>query len=187
MTRILITVGALALLAACHKPHPATARATPPGVAAPAAVTATSLMAASDFVQQADFDDTFETLAGRLALAQSGAPAVRAFAQATIDDAARSAAALKAAIARSNQALTLSSAFPSEMQITLADLKEADRETFDRKFMNAQVDAHQKALTLMTGYASHGDMAVLKAFAAASEVVSRRHLERARSIEGGLN
>jgi len=201
MTRTLIIVSTLALLAACTKPHPAsdadatnqaatssavTADDTSAAAPAPVAAAPAGQVTAADFVQKAAVGDMFEIQSSKIALARSGDKAVKDFAQMMIRDHTKTTAALKAAIKSSGQTLALPAALPDDKQAALADLKSVDARAFDKKFMDDQVDGHQQALDLMTGYAGAGDVADLKTFAAATAPMVQHHLDAAKAIIAGL-
>ena len=206
MTRKLMLVSALALLAACHKPHnatgadsstaaipqsAATAENIPPSgmpEANPAATlpTAANEASAPDFVAKAAASDMFEIQASKLALKRSSNADVKAFAKMMVMDHTKSTAGLKAAIKTANLTLAPPDALPDDKASALNDLTKADPKDFDKDYMDSQVKGHQAALDLMARYANDGDTPALKDFAAATGKVVQQHFDKAKAIKDGL-
>ncbi len=195
MTRQLLLAGAIALIAAgCHKPTtPAadssaaiSASATPDAHPAATIPTPANEAAAPDFVEKAAVSDMFEVEASKVAEKRSANPDVKAFAKMMISAHTKSTAALKAAIAKSGQALSPPAALPDNKAKDIQDLRDADAKDFDKKFMDAQVDGHQAALDLMARYARDGDVADIKTFAADTAPVVQAHLDKAKAIRDAL-
>ena len=53
---------------------------------------------------------------------------------------------------------------------------------FDQLYMQNQVQAHQKALAMLQGYSTSGDVVPLRQHAAATAPVVEQHLQRAREM-----
>jgi putative membrane protein len=196
MYRQFLTVGAaLAALsvAACNKPADTKGAATPAEQAAtpdanPAATvpTPSNEAKAPDFVAKAAASDMFEVDAAKIAQKRATNADVKKFAGEMITAHTKSTADLKKAIADSGAAITPPAALPNDLQGKLDDLNKADAKDFDKNYMDNQVDAHQAALDLMQRYAQDGDVAQIKAFAAATAPVVQQHLDMARTIRDAV-
>lgn len=197
MHRHLLIVGAaIAALsvAACNRPAnktegaatPAEQAATPDANPAATIPTPANEAAAPDFVTKAAASDMFEIEVARLALKRSTNAEVKKFAQTMIDAHTKSTAALKKAITDSGQALTLPTALPTDLQDKVSDLTKVAAVAFDKNYMDNQVDAHQNALNVMQRYAEDGDVAAIKAFAAATAPVVQQHYDMARTLRDTL-
>lgn len=134
---------------------------------------------ASAFVENAARSDMFEIRAGRLALARSHDRAVKTFAREMIKAHTQTTAALKAHLP---PGLTPPTELDKRRQGMLDDLKASKPSEFDKRYIDQQVSAHQEALTLMKGYAAHGDKPELKAAAAKTVPIVEHHLEMAKSL-----
>jgi putative membrane protein len=134
---------------------------------------------ASAFVENAARSDMFEVRAGKLALTRSHDPAVRRFASEMIKAHTETTRALKAHLP---PGLTPPTELDKRRQGMLDDLKASKPSEFDKRYIDQQVSAHQEALTLMKGYAAHGDKPELKAAAAKTVPVVEHHLDMAKSL-----
>jgi putative membrane protein len=196
MYRQFLTVGAaLAALsvAACNKPAETKGAATPAEQAAtpdanPAATvpTPSNEAKAPDFVAKAAASDMFEIEAAKVAQKRATNAEVKKFAGEMITAHTKSTADLKKAIADSGAAVTPPATLPSDLQGKLDDLNKADAKDFDKNYMDNQVDAHQAALDLLQRYAQDGDVAQIKAFAAATAPVVQQHLDMARTTRDAV-
>jgi len=178
-----LSISALAL-AACSGETNARARAMAEAEAAKAEVRDVVTVAppapvpsAQDFVTRAAAGDAFEIASGRLAQGRTRNSDVRAFAAVLVADHTTSSQRLARAVAESGQAL----AAPAPAA-DLGQLPVVPEAEFDRRFMEAQVRAHEQALALLQAYAEDGDVPSLKAFAAEAAGVVRQHLQHARSL-----
>lgn len=189
MNRTLLLAGAAALaltLGACNKKPDEAAMGAPDANPAATIPTPADEAAAPDFVDKAAVSDMFEVESSRIALERTKNPDIKAFAQMMVDAHTKTTENLKTAIAGSGLALTPPGALPDDKMSTLADLRSASADDFDRKYMDAQVDGHQAALDLLTRYAQDGDNASLKAFAAATAPAVQQHLDKARPLRDAL-
>jgi putative membrane protein len=136
-----------------------------------------------DFVQKAAMSDMFEIEASKLALTRTQSADIKAFAQAMIDAHTATSDAVKpiAAALQINPPVQLD----SEHQDMLDDLTKADAKDFDKKYLDQQTSAHNKALDLMKDYGEDGANAELKAFAVATAPKVQEHLDHAKSLDKG--
>jgi putative membrane protein len=191
MFRTTLVVGAALsalIVAACSKPAPKTdanADTTAPA-AAPATPPEPPPMTAADFVTKAASTDMFEIAEAKMAEKKATSPDVKAFAAMMIKDHTKSTADLKAAIAKSGQALALPTALPADMQAKLDDLSKTSGADFDKTYITQQVEAHTTALGVMQGYAMGGDVPALKDFAGATSKVVHGHLDMADKLQGTI-
>ncbi|MET0293778.1 MAG: DUF4142 domain-containing protein, partial [Phenylobacterium sp.] len=181
-SRRLLAAAAVLGLSACGPQNPdqdAGAPAAQAPLPEPAAATAPIAMAAADYVAQAGAGDMYEIEASRLALQGAKNAEVKAFAQMMIADHTQSTADLATAISQSGQTLSPPAAMPADRQ-ALLDVLNAAGDRFDAAYLTQQVQAHEQALKLHQSYAQHGDVASLKAFAAAATPVGHRHHDPVR-------
>ncbi len=134
---------------------------------------------ASAFVENAARSDMLEIRAGKLALGRSHDPAVKDFAREMIKAHTETTRALKAHLP---PGLTPPAELDQRRQGMLDDLKASKPAEFDKRYIDQQVAAHQEALTLMKGYAAHGDRTRLKAAAAKAVPIVEHHLEMAKQL-----
>ncbi len=115
-----------------------------------------------DFVTKAGRAGMFEVKASQLALKKSKNPEIIAFAKEMIADHTAAAAGLKTA-AKADK-IYPPKVLDKDHQGKLNDLaKKGD--DFDTAYINAQVDAHNDAVSLFDDYAKNGEDKSLKAFA----------------------
>lgn len=190
MTRHLLIAGAAIAalsLAACGQAADDSAVAPAEAVTPDANPTATlptpaNEASAPDFVRLAGLNDMFEIQSSELALERSQNPEVRAFAQQMIEAHRQTTEDLKTAIASAGASLAPPTSLNEDMTDALNDLRETPVTEFEQEYLEAQVEAHQRALNLMQRYAGDGDMAQLQAFAAATAPAIQQHLDRARAL-----
>jgi putative membrane protein len=191
-----MTVAAAALsLAACNKPAnnnppsavtPQEKAETPDAHPAATIPTPANEAAAPDFVAKAAASDMFEIAAAKIAIAKSKNADVKAFAHMMETAHTATTKALKAAIAASGKTVPLPEALPSDLRGKIDDLNKADAASFDKTYIDQQVDGHQAALDLMQRYAKDGDVAEIKAFAADTAPHVQEHLTKAKGIQDAL-
>ena len=129
---------------------------------------------ADAYLFHAGAGDIFEITTSMMAQKKAKNAEVRAFASMLIDHHTKLtnqalATAASAGIAPPPPELSL-------MQKQMIAQLDASGPQFDRVFMQQQLEAHQQALALQTGYASNGDVPALQANASAGLPVIRGHL-----------
>lgn len=196
MTRHLLIVGAAfaALsLAACGDKTETKGAATPSEQAAtPDANPAATVPTMADetkgdvFAMKAADLNMFEIESAKLAATRSTNAEVKSFASKMVTAHGKTGESLMAAIAASGAAITLPMALTKDMQDDLDDLTKASNEDFDKKYADAQVDAHQAMLNLLQRYAQDGDTPAIKAFAAATAPTVQEHLNMAEGLKKGF-
>ncbi len=192
---ILTTVAALALAAAaCDKTYTGNEISTETNLTEDSAVNdvlganqvaneaATMPTDASGFASAVAASDLFEIESAKLAASKAGSAEVKALARMLRTDHEKSTADLKAAVAKASPAVTAASALDAEKQGMLDELKATDGADFDRRFIDQQTNAHQKALALLEKYVGAGDSQPLKDFANRAMPVVTGHLDHLNSI-----
>lgn len=183
--RGLMAVTAAGFLAACGDPvsdEDLAAPPPPPPAPTAPAITTPVQMSANDFVAQATLSDLFEIETSRLALSRSTNADVKQFAQRMVDEHTRTSASLKAAMATSGQTVNVATQLDEGMRSQLATLTALPATEFDRRYLELQVEGHQRALSLMQRYGSSGDVPALKAFASTNAPTISSHLDQARQL-----
>lgn len=180
-----VSAAVLLGLAACG-PQPREQDAGAPAAQAPApepaAAAAPPSMPPADYVAAAAVSDLYEIEAARIAQERSQNDEVKALAQMIATDHEKSANDLKAAVSQTGQTLTIPAALPADRQAQIEALNAATPTDFDAVWLTQQVQAHEQALLLHQRYAQNGDLAALKAFAAATAPVIQRHLDQVRQL-----
>ncbi len=197
MTRHLLIAGAafaaLSLAACGDKADETKGAATPSEQAAtPDANPAATVPTLADetkadvFAMKAADLNMFEIEAAKLAASRSANAQVKAYAGKMATAHGKTGDGLQAAIAASGAAITLPMALSKDLQDDLDDLSKAGNDDFDKKYADAQVDAHQAMLNLLQRYAQDGDTPAIKAFAAATAPTVQEHLNMAEGLKKGF-
>jgi putative membrane protein len=142
-----------------------------------------SPLTAQGFANAAAASDRFEIESSKLAASAASSPAVKAFAQKMIAAHEGSTAKLKTTAGGLSPAVTPDDTLTAEQQQTLDSLKAAKGAQFDEAYAAAQVDAHQKALDALNGYAASGDNQALKDFAKGLVPTVTAHLNMAKGLK----
>jgi putative membrane protein len=134
-----------------------------------------------EFTDRAAKSDAFEIEAAKLAATKASSAEVKAFAQDMIKAHTDSTAKIKTAAGAAK--ITPDAALTRDQQEDLADLGKLTGTKFDDEYMDAQVAAHEDALSLMRNFAADGADAGLKAVAGEIVPVVEKHLAMARSLD----
>ena len=145
--------------------------------------TAAAPMTAQAFVDAASGTDAYEIAAAKAAQGKASSADVKSFAAQMIKDHTKSTADLKAAAAKADGKPTPSGMMTAEQQANLTKLNGLSGADFDKEYVTQQVDAHQKALDALKGYAAGGDSAPLKDFASKTATVVEHHLDMAQKLQ----
>ncbi|MEO6256798.1 MAG: DUF4142 domain-containing protein [Sphingomicrobium sp.] len=137
---------------------------------------------AASFANAVAASDMFEIESAKLAADKATTPAIKAFAAQLVTDHQKSTVELKAAAAKATPPLTVIPVLDAEQQGLIDQLKGANGDDFERRFVDQQSNAHQKALALLQNYAAKGDSAPLKDFASKAVTVVQGHLDHVNSI-----
>jgi putative membrane protein len=176
MRKLGILLGGAIVLAACSTTAP------PPPPAPPAPVDVNNPLLAPGYMAQAGSSDQFEIQSGQLALQASQNAAVRNFANLIISDHTRSTQMVAAAAQSAGLTPPPPALLPAQ-QTMLDQLRASGTgPSFDMAFKNAQISAHQAALTLHQNYAASGDVPALKAVAGQIVAVVQMHLQQTQML-----
>jgi len=169
----ILVAGAIALAACSSNPPPAP----------PPPVDLNNPLLAPGFMTQASSGDQFEIQSSQLALQMSQNAAVRNFANMLIADHARLSQAMAAAAVSAGLTPPPPALLPPQ-QSALDQLRAtAPGMAFDVAFQQAQIQAHQNALTLMQNYAASGDVPALRAAASSAIPTIQMHLQQAQMLQ----
>lgn len=144
-------------------------------------------LSATDYVKLAADADNFEIQSGRLAATKSRREDVRGFAKQMVADHTENSKALTAALSNQDRKITpppstLSAANKSKLDL----LRKAPKSSFDQLYLQQQLEAHQSAWALHTGYAQTGTDPALKQVAQTIAPVVEHHLSSLKGMTGGL-
>ena len=174
MRKLAILFGGAALLAACQSTPPPAPPAPPVDLSNP--------LMAPGYMAQAASSDQFEILSGQLALQASQNPAVRNFANMIIADHTRSTQMIMSAAQSAGLTPPPPTILPPQ-QAMLDQLRAAGTgPAFDMAFQQAQISAHQQALTLHQNYASQGDVPALRTVAGQIVPIVQMHLQAVQAL-----
>ena len=174
MRKLLIAAGTALLATACASSN----MDAEPSQAASDPTDPTSAMG---YLAMAASSDMFETESSRLALQMSRNEAVRSFAQMMVSDHMRTTAELQT-IARDAGVTPPPPMMMPHHRDMLDRLRAAPATDFDQAYKDAQVMAHQEAITLHNNYADRGDRPAFRDFAARTVPVIRMHYDHAQRL-----
>lgn len=137
-------------------------------------------MGGEDFAATAASSDMFEIRSSELALQNSQNAAIREFAQMMIDD--HTAAARELMAAGQQDGVSVPTEMTSKHAQNVQALQNEPAASFDTSYIEAQLTAHQEALTLMTSYAEGGESTALKAHVQKSAPVIEKHLQAVQQL-----
>lgn len=137
---------------------------------------------AQKFANDVGASDYYEVEAGKLAQEKAQAQGLKDFGKLMVEHHNASTEKLKAAGAKANPAITPSPALSVEQEANLEALRKAEGAAFDTAYKTQQVAAHEKALTLVKGYAATGDVPELKKFAGEAEKIVQAHLTKIKGL-----
>lgn len=169
-------------LAACGQKNDAVANNTADTAVVNDVAAAPSVAPGQQFANTAAASDAFEIETSRLAETKAKAAGVKKFAASMIKAHTDSTAKLKTAAGSATPALTPDATLTAEQQQVLDSLKPLEGDAFDKAYVTAQVDGHQKTLDALKAYAASGDVSQLKDFATATVPVVTAHLNMAKGL-----
>lgn len=171
MKRALLPIAVCAALAAA----PALAGQAAPSPATTQLAAAMATLSKSDqtFVHQAAIAGMAEVAEAQLALSKAQRDDVKQFAQRMIDDHTKANDQLKQ-LAAAKQ-ITLPTALDAKHKAEQARLEKLSGAAFDRAYIEAQVKAHQQAVSLFKTEAEKGGDAELKQFATQTLPILQQH------------
>jgi putative membrane protein len=145
--------------------------------------TAAMPMTAQAFADAASASDAYEIAASKLAETKASSGDVKSFAADMVKDHTKSTADLKAAAAKADGKPMPAGTMTADQQANMTKLQGLSGADFDKEYVTQQVDAHQKALDALQGYAAGGDSAPLKEFATKTATVVQHHLDMAKKLQ----
>jgi putative membrane protein len=141
-------------------------------------------LSAQEFVTMAASSDMFEIQSSQLAMQNAQDGDVKEFAEQMIEDHTKASKQLAEIAASEN--LTVSDDMAEMHEELLETLSSAQGDAFDAAYVNAQVQAHEMALALMTAYGENGDNDKLKPHAEMATPIIAGHLEHAQEHKAGM-
>jgi putative membrane protein len=141
---------------------------------------------AEQFMTMAAMSDLFEIQSSELALENAQSDAVKEFAQQMITDHTANTQKLMQTVQAGGGQMQAPTELDDRHQQIMDELEGASGDQFDAAYVDAQVQAHQEAVALMTSYSQGGDNEPLKQFAAQALPVVQMHLEMVRKMDQGM-
>lgn len=179
--KILMPIGALALLAACSAPAPEAVDNGANVTAAPAPPAAPETPE-QEFADSSAATDTFAIAAGKLAETKATRPAIKEFGKRVYDEHVQSTMRLKAAVSGLPGGGLVDPSLSPQQIADLEALQKAEGAAFDTLFVSQQRALHETSMKAMTDYAANGASEELKAFADYNSRRVRSRLDRVREL-----
>lgn len=184
MTTAFVAVAALAACGpgeqAATPPAETTADATTP-LTAPVDPAAKTL----EFATKAANTDMLEIEASRAALTKSKNAEVKKLANTLIEAHTKTSAELKDWAGKTTVALP--AALDGADKMKADNIKNADAEGFDDKYLDTVIDAHEEAINSFRDYSENGQEAALKQWSIATLPRLTEHLETAKALRDKIN
>lgn len=136
-----------------------------------------------DFVKEVSMSDMFEIESSKLAL-EKGSAATKAFAQQMVDAHQKTTSELKALLDSGKVKAMPATGMSDSQKKSFDELKDLSGKEFDEAYQDDQEDAHEDAVDVFKRYASEGDNADLKAWAAKTVPALEHHLKMAEELDG---
>lgn len=133
-----------------------------------------------DFVDAATEAGIAEIVTGKLALEKSQNGEIKTFAQHMVTDHTKANQALADIAKKLDISVPDDAAITDKVKKVILEWRD---ESFDKSYVNNQVDAHQKTVELFKKEAASSDKAELKAFAAKTLPTLEKHLEEAKALQ----
>jgi putative membrane protein len=137
-----------------------------------------------EFVTNAAISDLYEIEAGKIAQQKGKAAGVKDFGKMMVTDHTALSNEMKPLITAAGK--TPPPALDERRKGMIDNLNAAKPDEFDKTYLDQQEAAHNEALTLMKGYADHGDDAGLKAAAAKAVPKVQAHLDKVKSLKAAM-
>ena len=138
----------------------------------------------TQFADKAAAGGMAEVALGKLALQKSFSARIKNFANMMVTDHSKANDELKGIAQKEN--LTLPASIDAGHQAKMDSLGKLSGKDFDKAYVSAMVDGHQKTLTLMQDEANNGKNTSLKAFAAKVAPTVKMHLDAIIKIQGEM-
>lgn len=137
------------------------------------------------FMTDAALGGMREVETGKIASTKAANPEVRKFGQMMVTDHTKANEELKALAAK--KGVTLPTAPDSSTQSMISDLKGKTGADFDSEYINSMADDHQETVDSFEKQAQNGTDPEVKAFAAKTLPVLRKHLETVKALQTKLD
>lgn len=134
----------------------------------------------NDFVDAATEAGIAEVVTGKLALEKSQNADIKQFAQQMVTDHTKANQQLGEIARKLDISVPDEAALIDKVKKMILEWRE---ESFDRSYVNNQVDAHEKAVELFKKEASSSDKPELKAFASETLPTLEDHLKQAKALQ----
>jgi putative membrane protein len=142
-----------------------------------------STVSTADFIKGAAIGGKFEVMSSQLALQKSKNKSVRDFAQKMVNDHSKADKDLKATLTNNKIGIKPPTQLDRTHQELYDNLKNKTGADFDQAYINAQVGAHNEAVTLFRDYQRVGGDAALKDFASRTLPDLEKHETRIKEIQ----
>jgi len=142
------------------------------------------VMADTTFSNKAAIGGMAEVALGKMAASKGSDAKVKDFGSMMIKDHGKANAELMDIAKQEN--ITLPAGLDAEHQAKSDSLSKLSGKDFDKGYVAAMVEGHQKTLALMKAEATNGKDALLKAFAAKTAPVVQMHLDAIQKIQARL-
>lgn len=184
MRNTLLLFGAAALLATTAACADMGSKASPSGMGAAASpVAAGPALPTPDYITAAGQSDQFEIQEGQLAASRSQNPKVRDFGQMMVKDHTMTTQNLMAAIQKAGMTPPPPPPLRPDQQQMMTQLQGATGADFDKMYVSQQIQSHQEALQVHSGYAAGGTTPALKAVAKQTVPIVQHHLDMATRMQ----
>lgn len=181
MIRSLLLGGAVAVgltAAAIAQPAPSMS-APPPGPSSQALPT-------PDFLTAAAQSDAFEVKEGRMAEMHAKSAKVREMGAMMVKAHTESTAMVKAAAHKAGMPPMAPPGLDAGQQQMIATLTAAHGADFDRTYVDQQLKAHAKALSVMSAYAMNGPRGPIRDAAGKIVPVVKTHISKFQALQGSM-
>jgi putative membrane protein len=146
------------------------------------AATTMQVTDAETFMTMAAISDLFEIESSQLALEKAQSDEVKTFAQQMIADHTANTQKLTQVVQSGGGSMP-EAKLDDRHQAIIEQLQGASGAEFDAAYIDAQVQAHQEAVALMTTYSEGGDNEALKGFATQALPVIQSHYEMVQKMD----
>lgn len=140
-----------------------------------------------EFVQKASMGNLFETESSKLVDERSQDANVKQFANRMINDHTSVGSELEAVVASSNLDVSLvAKSLDKKHKNLFTKLQKVSAKDFDKKYIDAQIDAHKDAVKLFKDYAKDGTNSDLKSFAGKNLPTLEDHYKQVKDLKASM-
>jgi putative membrane protein len=138
-------------------------------------------MTPQGFAEMAASSNMFEIASSQAALEKASGAEAKSFAEHMIADHTKAGEEMKPAAEA--EGVAVPEALNEKHQAQLDRLTPLDGEQFDQAYLEAQLAAHEEAVTLFEGYSTSGAPGALKEFATKTLPTLKSHLEEVQKLK----